>query len=255
MTMKNGEPMSTSAERRASAKLQRLWRTLRAERPVAMDPATITKAAENDDKRSIPARLAISLAAVLVVLAIGLAGIVWRPWGASLGLGSASPASIHFRAPTYSFDYPAGWRTLSSPFDETFVVRVDAIIGTGAWKTGCTVTDSGEACTGDAVDVSAGRIVVKVWRRIDGPGQLCVGADQANATLGPNAVQETHTGSVTVWEIRRPANEFGWMNNVYVEVWADGPSQVDSARELVASFRWDASLASSEPSCGATRTP
>lgn len=253
--MTDEESRLTPAGQRTAASLERALHDMADEHPLAADPWGIARAAETDGKRLVSVKLRIGLAAALVVVVVGLAGFVARPWTASPAPGSTSPESAHFQGPTYSFDYPADWRSLSAPFGETFVVRVDTVIGTGDWTTGCTATNNGEACTGDVVDVSAGRIVVKIWRRVDGPVQLCMGADAANATLGPNAVQQIENGSVTAWEIRQAGNEFGWINNVFVEVWADGPSQLDAARALAASFRWDSGRASAEPSCGPTLAP
>jgi hypothetical protein len=165
--------------------------------------------------------------------------------------GSAEPAPSlpgtpgHFDNGDFSFDYPASWRALSGPYDEGFANEVDVVLGTGVWRTGCTQTTypdghGGGSCTGDAFDVSGGRVVVKVWRRVGGPADECRADVSANATLGPNAVLRTGSDSAPVWEIREPGGQFGWGYNVFIEAHTDGASGVAAAEAVVASFRWAA---------------
>jgi hypothetical protein len=151
----------------------------------------------------------------------------------------------HFDNGDFSFDYPATWRTLSGLYDETIVNEVDAVMGTGDWRTGCAQTmypDGRDniSCTGDKFDVSGGRIVVKVWRQVGGPVDTCRADLAGNATLGPNAVLQSGSGAATTWEIREPGGQFGWGYNVFIEVHTDGAAELVAAKALVASFRWAA---------------
>lgn len=137
----------------------------------------------------------------------------------------------------FSFYYPAGWAVLSGDYYETRAYDVVAVLGTGVFHSGCTWTDNGAGCTGDTVDVSGGRVVVKIFERVGGPAPMC-GGGQANETLGPNAVQLTGQGSALLWEIRFPGYEFGWPNNIFVEAWTSGSELIAQVEALVASFRW-----------------
>lgn len=161
----------------------------------------------------------------------------------------------HFDNGQFSFDYPAGWRVLASDYPEGMAVQVDAVLGTGGWKSGCSVTDNGGSCTGDTVDVTGGRVVVRVWQRVGGPAPECMGNNQAAATFGPNAVSVYTYGSAVDWQIRYPGAEFGWTDNVDVAVWSDGPAGLAQAQALVASFRWDAGVGHVAGSCAQIDTP
>jgi hypothetical protein len=189
-------------------------------------------------------------AIVAVVMAALIAGACTT---ASPGTSSApaQPAASlpgrpgHFDNGDFSFDYPATWRPLAGIYYEGMANEVDVVLGTGVWRTGCTQTEypdgqGGGSCTGDALDVSGGRIVVKVWRRVGGPMDACRADVTANATLGPNAVLRTGSDSAPVWEIREPGGQFGWGYNVFIEAHTDGASGVAAAEAVVASFRWAA---------------
>ncbi len=165
--------------------------------------------------------------------------------------GSAEPGAPlpgtpgHFDNGDFSFDYPATWRTLSGLYFEGLANEVDAVLWTGGWRTGCTQTmypngNGGGSCGGDSFDVSGGRIVVKVWRRVGGPADICGPDVAANATLGPNAVLRTGPDQAAVWEIREPGGQFGWSYNVFVEAHSEDASGLAAAEAVVASFRWAA---------------
>jgi hypothetical protein len=172
--------------------------------------------------------------------------VVVSPLGCGGGstAGSAGPASTlpgtpgHFDNGQFSFDYPANWRTISGQQNEGYALSLYAVLGTGDWKNGCYFTSGGGGCTGDTVDVSGGRIVVKLFERVGGPVNECGAGIAANATLGPNAVSKLTDGSATTWEIRQPGADFRWVDNVFVQVWASGPQQVAQAEALVAGFHW-----------------
>ena len=202
--------------------------------------------------RSAPRRprrwLAIVVAASLTLVLVVAAGFTIGPWR---GAGANPSGSAHFDNGEFAFDYPASWRVILGKF-EAPDIRIDTVVGTGDWRNGCSTGN----CFPDTVDVSGGRIVVKVWRRTDGPGQTCNGGSQANATLGPNAVQKSVQGSATTWEIRRPVeHEFGWTYNVFIEATTDSPAQLSAAEALVASFRWLGPAPAIEPLCSATSQP
>ena len=182
----------------------------------------------------------------IVALLIGACTTV-SPGGTasqSVGSGPTLPGTPgHFDNDDFSFDYPAGWRTLSGLYDETIVNEVDAVLGTGDWRTGCAETaypdgHGGISCTGDTFVVTGGRIVMKVWRRVGGPVDTCGPDVAANATLGPNAVLRTGSGSSAMWEIREPGGQFGWGYNVFVEAHTDTAAGLAEAEAVVASFRW-----------------
>lgn len=161
----------------------------------------------------------------------------------------------HFDNGRFSFDYPAGWTVLAGDYYEAMAYEVVAVLGTGVFRSGCTWTDNGAGCTGDAVDVNGGRVVVKIYERVGGPAPTCQGDVQANATLGPNAVQlTTGQGSALQWEIRLPGYEFGWPNNIFVEAWTSGDLSIAQVEALVASFRW-ASSVSNAGNCAPLDTP
>ena len=155
----------------------------------------------------------------------------------------------HFDNGEFSFDYPAGWQVLAADYQEGLAVHVDAVLGTGAWKTGCVHTDNGGSCTGDTVDVSGGRVVVRVWRRVDGPMNGCMASNEATATFGPHAVYQGSYGSTVDWQIRLPGARFGWAGNVDVAVWADGQAGLEQAQALIASFRWAAGTPDDAGNC------
>jgi hypothetical protein len=149
----------------------------------------------------------------------------------------------HFDNGDFTFDYPDNWRTLSGLYDETIVNEVDAVLGTGDWRTGCFETEYPDghgsiSCTGDTFVVTGGRVVVKVWRRVGGPVDTCGVDIGANATLGSNAVLRTGSDSDPRWEIRNPGQNFGWAYNVFVEAHVDRPAGLAAAEALVASFRF-----------------
>jgi hypothetical protein len=153
-----------------------------------------------------------------------------------------------------SFAYPISWRTLAVDFTELGASRTFGVLGTGARHTGCRVIDNGGDCTGDVVDISGGRIVVKVYERVGGPPPWCAGATHADATLGPNAVSKQVDASSTIWEIRRPGAEFFWPGNAFVEAWTDSTALLAQAEALVASFRWRRGVISSG-TCAPIDTP
>lgn len=238
------EPILTASEGRAAAALQRaLWETS-AEFPVHVEAAAwVAKAPK---RGLVVARLPMGLAAALAVVLLTVVAFWARP--AATGPSPSSPATPtsspgHFDNGTFSFDYPTTWQTISGSYVETMVNEVDVVMGTGDWQTGCRSWSSGAVggvdCTGDKVDVSGGRVVVKVYRRVGGPAPECRVGPSANATLGPNAVLATTTGSMTTWEIAQPSAQFGWPDNIFVEAHADGPAGLVEAEALVASVRWD----------------
>jgi hypothetical protein len=184
-------------------------------------------------------------AAVLCVLAVATCGS-----GGSIDPGNSLPSLPgtpgHFDNGDFSFDYPAGWQTLAGTYLEGMANEVDAVLGTGGWQTGCRWTEypdgrGGGSCTGDAFEVSGGRVVVKVWRRVGGPADLCGAGAGANATLGPNPVLQTGSDSAAVWEIREPGGQFGWAYNVFIEAHFDSATGLAVGEKVVASFRWSAS--------------
>lgn len=245
--MSDDEPILTAREERAAAGLRLALRAASEEWPLRVDAAGWVASVPR--RRSIGRRLPVGMAAALVVVIVGAVAFAW--WSRVLPGGPGTPPTAgpslpgtpgHFDNGTFSFDYPTNWRTLSGEYYEGMVNRVYAVLGTGDWKTGCYVTSGGGACTGDTVDVLSGRIVVKVYEREGGPANMCGANSVANATLGPNEVSMSADGSATTWEIRMPGADFGWANNVFVEVWAGGAQQVTQAEALVASFRWAANV-------------
>jgi hypothetical protein len=199
--------------------------------------------------RRLPVGLGIAMAAILIAGLVVTAG----PRLGILGPAAAGPTLPgtpgHFDNGEFSFDYPAEWRVLAADYQEGMAVHVDAVLGTGTWKTGCVYTDSGGSCTGDTVDVSGGRVVVRVWRRVDGPMNGCMASNEATATFGPNAVYQGSYASELDWQIRLPGARFGWAGNVDVAVWADGQAGLEQAQALIASFRWAAGTPNDAGNC------
>lgn len=190
-------------------------------------------------------RAIATAAAVLCVLAVTACG-----FGGSIDpgnpLASFPGTAGHFDNGDFSFDYPAGWNALAGLYPEGMANEVDAVLGTGGWQTGCRSTEypdgnGGGSCTGDAFEVLGGRVVVKVWRRVGGPADICEVGAGANATLGPNPVLRTGPDSAAVWEIREPGGQFGWSYNVFIEAHSDGALGLAAAEKVVSSFRWAAS--------------
>ena len=161
----------------------------------------------------------------------------------------------HFDNGRFSFGYPSSWRVIAGDYYEAMAYETVAVLGTGEWRSGCYITDNGGGCNGDTVDVSGGRVVVKIYERVGGPAPMCEGRTAANATLGPNAVSVTSADGATTWEIRMPGYEFSWPNNIFVEAWSDGQAGLSQAEALVASFRWDAGLPSAAGNCAQIDTP
>jgi hypothetical protein len=174
--------------------------------------------------------------------------------------GSPSPAPVlpgragHYDDGGFSFDYPATWRVFAKEYYEGMAFYTAAVIGTGDWHSGCRTVDNGGECTGDVVDVSGGRVVVKLYERVGGPANLCGQATAANATLGPNAVLKSQDGHTTTWEVRMPGAEFSWANNIQVIAWTSDDAGTAQVEALVASFRW-ASSVSNAGNCAPIETP
>ena len=241
----------TPREERVAAALGRALHATAAAEPLRLDLAGLSalRSRRSPWPGRLPAAVAVGLAAV-VVAALALAA--WPRFGMP-GPAAAGPTLPgtpgHFDNGEFSFDYPAGWQVLAADYQEGMAVHVDAVLGTGAWKTGCVYTGNGGSCTGDTVDVSGGRVVVRIWRRVGGPVDACRGNNKATATFGPNAVYEGSYGSAVDWQIRLPGAEFGWAGNVDVAVWADGQAGRDQAEALVASFRWSAGAPNQAGNC------
>jgi hypothetical protein len=237
------EPILTAREERAATALQRALRATSEEWPFRLD--TSAWVAKAPKRRSIGRRLPIGLAASLAVVLLSV--VAFSAWPRAAGpaaSASASPTSWpgHFDNGTFSFDYPTNWRTISGLYYETMVNKVDVVLGTGDWQTGCHSWSSGdnggEDCVGDQVDVSGGRIVVKVYQREGGPADLCGARRSPNATLSANAVLKTTEATTTTWEIRLPGGEFGWAGNVFVAAQTENAPELARVAALVESFRW-----------------
>jgi hypothetical protein len=238
--MSDDEPNLTTREERVAAALRVTLREVSEDSPLNVDVSAWV--ARNSRRRTSVLRLPLGMAAALVVMLVGAIAFVSLP--RATGPGSTAPslpgARGHFDNGSFSFDYPATWAALAGEYNEGLALQVFAVVGTGDWKTGCYTTANGGGCTGDVVNASGGRIVVKVYERVGGPVNMCGGDTTASATLGPNAVSKSTDGPTTTWEIRMPGADFGWTNNVFVEVWAGDPSQLAQAEALVGSFRWAA---------------
>ena len=175
---------------------------------------------------------------------VGLAGLVAMATIGGAVLFVARPASSgHFDNGEFSFDYPTGWRTIAVPAPTQGPPnpsRLEVVLGTGDWTVTC---DNPGYCRPDKVDVSGGRVVVKVTRRVDGPGVACDYVPPGT----PLAARSEESGHVS-WEIRQPGVPDGYMGNVYLDVWMDGTSAETQVDALVASFRWGPQ-ASLPPAC------
>jgi hypothetical protein len=143
---------------------------------------------------------------------------------------------------TFTFTYPAEWHGISGSYYEGMPIRVGIVLGNGDWHSGCRYNERGGGCSGDTVDVSGGRAVVKIWQRLDGPPDDCQASATANATFGTNLVFETGDGISTTWEIRQPGARFSWMGNVEVQAWTGGAEARAQVEELLASFQWNPRL-------------
>jgi hypothetical protein len=147
----------------------------------------------------------------------------------------------HYDNGEMSFDYPADWPVLAAQVPESCgVIYVLMVLGTGSWSQGTSQPESNGAvrCDIDSVFVPADAVVVRVYWRAGGPAPMCWGNTQANATVGPNAVQKTVDGSVTSWEIRLPGGEFTMPDNPIFKVYTSDPAQLAKAEAMVASFHW-----------------
>lgn len=255
--MTPSEQVPRPEEEHAAASLRLALRDLSEKYPMPLDAAGWLQAASirGRPRRWLLPSLAAALTAVLLVVVVGFTVGPWRQSSGTTASPSPEasgtpPGLARFDNGEFFFDYPAGWRTLSGKF-RVLATQVDTVVGTGVWRTGC--WEGG--CSPDTVDVSGGRIVVKVHRRIDGPIDICMAVDPPNATLGPNAVLQSTQGSATTWQIRRPGQPFGWSYNVFIDATVDSPSQLAAAEAIVASFRWGEGTPNSEPFCPATSQP
>ncbi len=230
--MGNDEPGLTAREERAAAALAAALHEIAAAEPFRVDRAAFAASAPRD--RVVRSHLPAGLAAALAVVLIASLAVFAAP---RLGIGP-SAAQSHFDNGQFAFDYPAGWRVLAADYLEGMANETVAVLGTGVWRSGCYTTDNGGGCTGDIVDVSGGRVVVKIYERVGGPAPDCQAMTTANATLGPNAVSVTSADGATTWEIPLPGKEFGWPGNIFVEAWSDGQAGQSQAEALVASFGW-----------------
>ena len=186
-----------------------------------------------------------AIAACLAVIALGSVLAVGRYWPTGGQSGARSTTSVTFDNGDFSFTYPSNWTIISG--QQTDAPReIDVVVGTGTWKSGCTPTGCGTA----SVDVSGGRIVLKVYRQVSGPPDLCRGNTTANATLGANAVQVSTSGSRTTWEIRFPYQEFGQGGNLHFESTTESSSGLAEAQAAGQSFHWSpAAAAGRQPVC------
>jgi len=234
------DPIWTAQEERAAAALRRALAETSEEWPVHV--ATSVWVARRPQRRSRWIRLPLAAAAALALVMVSVVAFATWPRTATAPLPTLTSIPGHFDDGTFSFDYPTTWRTLSSLYYEGIASTVDIVLGTGGWQTGCRSWSSGAVggvdCTGDKVDVSGGRVVVKIYRRTGGPAPFCGARPTPNGTVGPNSVLASTTASTTTWEIRRAGAEFGWPNNVFIEVHTENPAELASAEALVASFRW-----------------
>lgn len=184
--------------------------------------------------------------AALVLSAGGCAS--GSPAASSASSGSPAPALSlpgtpgHYDDGEMSFDYPDDWPVLAARVPESCgVIYVLAVLGFGSWDRGADQSSGGATLCGiDTVTVQSGGVVVRIYWRDGGPAPMCMGNTTANATFGPNAVQETVDGNVTSWEIRLPEGEFGMNNDPVFEVHTSDPALLAKARAMVASFRWSA---------------
>lgn len=185
------------------------------------------------------------------VVAAGCSGVSSGTKGtsaASRGPAEGGPAPSlpgtpgHYDDGEMSFDYPDDWPVLAAGVPESCgVLYVRAVLGFGSWDRGADQSSGGATLCGiDTVTVQSGGVVVRIYWRDGGPAPMCMGNTQANATFGPNAVQERVDGSVTSWEIRLPGGEFGMNNDPVFEVHTSDPALLAKARAMVASFRWSA---------------
>lgn len=165
----------------------------------------------------------------LAAVAVAVGVFVMTRWPAP----PVVPTTASLTMSEFSFVYPAGWRLLSEPL-EFPPLRVDAVIGTGAWRTGC--RDVG--CNPDHVDVSDGRVVVKVYRLVGGPVWSCRGDSLPDRMIGPNPVRITSSGPQRTFEIPLPGAEFGQSGNVFFEITTLNDSERASAEVAVGTFRW-----------------
>lgn len=202
-------------------------------------------------RRWVPAAMTAALAALLVAVGIGF---VVRPGGLPAGPGSTATAGPwvpgtpgHYDDGQISFDYPTDWKILAGPGEWPWpkpVMNVLVVLGTGGWSESCQSGSEGTSswfeCGTDRVDLPPGGVVVKVYRWYGGPYVPCRGNSYANATPGDVGVFKTvnASGTVTMWEIRLPGNEFGQPNNIFVEVHSTDPAQLARAQQLVASLRF-----------------
>lgn len=148
----------------------------------------------------------------------------------------------HFDDGRFSFDYPTDWPVIAADQSiDLMVVHLVAVLGIGSWHENCTGGTTWQECGFDTFDVPAGGVLVKVYWRAGGPPPICWGNVEANATLGPNAVQKTTEGSTTSWEVHTPGGQFGWPNNPTFEVHTSDAAQLAKAEAMVASFRWNPS--------------
>jgi hypothetical protein len=250
--MRSDEPTRDEQSRVESA-LRRALRETGEEYPISM-PARGALLAVSKRRSNPGARLLAGLAVGIAVALVG-ASLLLRtssnpPAGSPQASATSSGTGVSvFEGPEYSFAYPSNWRTISSGLDETNVNRVDVVLGTGSWTSGCQTTANGESCGPDAAVVSGDQIVVKVWRQVDGPQWVCTSSEPADATLGSNAVLETVENAGGRWQLRRPGNEFGEQKNVIVDAWFASPEGRVLAEQLIASLRWAPSLDPVLPTC------
>jgi len=197
----------------------------------------------------VPAR-GWALGTALVLVALVVASCSTAPSGSPAQVPTPEPTSAltlpgtpgHYDDGEMSFDYPDDWPVLAARVPESCgVIYVLAVIGFGSWDRGADQSSGGGTLCGiDTVTVQPGGVVVRIYWRDGGPAPMCMGNTTANATFGPNAVQERVDGSVTSWEIRLPGGEFGMNNDPVFEVHTSDPALLAKARAMVASFRWGA---------------
>lgn len=127
--------------------------------------------------------------------------------------GPAVNGLVTYHGPLVSFEYPAEWREITGSFQAYHYYRIEAVVGTGDWTTGCIQyldlqgNVNGESCSGETFDVGPGEVVVEMLTA-DNPAGYHATAPPATAGIVDGLPYSTVTsGSRTTWRIYNIPND------------------------------------------------
>lgn len=245
--------MDDHVEERATQRLRSALHEEARRAPLAADFAVRVADLLPDRRARRLSLAALTAAAVVVVLTIGVAAVLSSLGRSSISSPPLSSASstgstpslsadlAHYANDTFSFDYPATWRVIEEGINARHYQWIPVVIGSGDWQLNCqAIPPSGESlggvtCEADIFTVDPGQVVVEfyTWHGPSVPDQT----PPSTAVELPNGLQATVDDGPTTstWQIYIP----GWMHPLTLEARFADPGVEDiraNVRRLVESL-------------------